>query len=208
MAAGIVLHSITTSAGVSFTVASWVPNTATPDVGAVPIALPSDGTNVAIISAAGALKVDNSAVTQPVTGTVTANVGTGLDKGAGAATAATLRATIDTGQLGALVKGAVPTVSGGNNWFWYDVSQTNAAIQNTTGAAGDYLESVLCIVATAATSQVSIKDGSGTARVIFPANVGGGVGSYPVPIGAVSKLGAWQISTQAGVTAIVTGKFT
>jgi hypothetical protein len=39
--------------------------------------LDSAGTNVASISAAGAVKVDNSAVTQPVSGTVTANAGTG-----------------------------------------------------------------------------------------------------------------------------------
>jgi hypothetical protein len=37
----------------------------------------SAGTNLASISAAGALKVDGSAVTQPVSGTVTANAGTG-----------------------------------------------------------------------------------------------------------------------------------
>jgi hypothetical protein len=37
----------------------------------------SSGTNKATISAGGALKVDNSAVVQPVAGTVTANAGTG-----------------------------------------------------------------------------------------------------------------------------------
>lgn len=36
----------------------------------------SGGSNVAAVSAAGALKVDNSAVTQPVSGAVTANIGT------------------------------------------------------------------------------------------------------------------------------------
>lgn len=62
-------------------------NTASVTVGALP-ALPaggntiggvelvdSGGTNKAAISAAGAVKVDNSAVTQPVSGTVTANQG-------------------------------------------------------------------------------------------------------------------------------------
>ena len=41
--------------------------------------LDSGGTNKASISAAGALKVDGSAVTQPVSGTVTANAGTNLN---------------------------------------------------------------------------------------------------------------------------------
>lgn len=35
------------------------------------------GTNTAVVSAGGALKIDGSAVTQPVSGTVTANAGTG-----------------------------------------------------------------------------------------------------------------------------------
>lgn len=38
---------------------------------------PSTSTNRAAVSAAGAVKVDGSAVTQPVSGTVTANAGTG-----------------------------------------------------------------------------------------------------------------------------------
>lgn len=40
------------------------------------------GTNVASVSAAGAVKVDGSAVTQPVSGTVTANAGTNLNTSA------------------------------------------------------------------------------------------------------------------------------
>lgn len=108
--------------------------------------------------------------------------------------------TIDTSQLGALVAGGVPVVSGGNDWLWIDVSQTNTTLPSTV--TGSYLEEVLCIVATPATSQVQIKDGSGTARTILPNAVAGGVGSYPVPLGLASKLGAWQISTGAGVTVI------
>lgn len=46
MAAGIVYHDITTASGVTFSLACWVPNTAAPDVGCVPVSLPvkSDGT--------------------------------------------------------------------------------------------------------------------------------------------------------------------
>src|SRR6266478_2175355 len=44
--------------------------------------LDSGGTNKASISAAGAVKVDGSAVTQPVSGTVTANAGTNLNTSA------------------------------------------------------------------------------------------------------------------------------
>jgi hypothetical protein len=45
MAAGFVSHNITTASGVTFAVRSWVPDTAAPDVGCVPIALITDGTN-------------------------------------------------------------------------------------------------------------------------------------------------------------------
>jgi len=55
--------------------------------------LDSGGTNKASISAGGALKVDGSAVTQPVSGTVTANAGTGSFTVA-QGTAANLNATV------------------------------------------------------------------------------------------------------------------
>ena len=46
MAAGIVYHNITTAAGVTFSLACWVPDTASPNVGAIPVSMPikSDGT--------------------------------------------------------------------------------------------------------------------------------------------------------------------
>lgn len=132
--------------------------------------------------------------TQPVSGTI--NVGAALPAG----TAHIGEVKIDPTQLGGLVAGGIPVVSGGNDWFWIDVSQTNTTLPSTV--TGSYLEEVLCIVATAATSQVQIKDGSGTARTILPNAVAGGVGSYPVPLGLISKLGGWQITTAAGVTVI------
>lgn len=50
MAAGLVSHNITTASGVTFAVVSWVPDTAAPDVGAVPVARITDGTNVVTIT--------------------------------------------------------------------------------------------------------------------------------------------------------------
>lgn len=66
------------------------------------------GANVASVSAAGALKVDASATTQPVSGTVTANAGTGSFTVA-QATAANLNATV--AQAGTWNVGTVTTVS-------------------------------------------------------------------------------------------------
>lgn len=59
MAAGIVYHNITTATGVTFSIACWVPNTAAPDVGAIPVTVPifSDGT---VIADATGLKLSSS----------------------------------------------------------------------------------------------------------------------------------------------------
>lgn len=47
MAAGIVYHDITTSSGVTFSIACWVPDTALPDVGAIAVSQPVAPPNVA-----------------------------------------------------------------------------------------------------------------------------------------------------------------
>jgi hypothetical protein len=54
---------------------------------------------------------------------------------------------------------------------------------------------------------VQIKDGSGTAYTILPNAVGGGIGVYNIEINAASQLGAWQVTTAAGVTVLAIGKF-
>ena len=86
-------------------------------------------------------------------------------------------------------------------------SQTDQAL-GATGAKGDYLDRLVCVVSTAATSQVQIKDGSGSAITILPNAVDGGLGTYPVYVGIPSSSGAWQVTTAAGVSVIAVGKFT
>lgn len=85
-------------------------------------------------------------------------------------------------------------------------SQTDQAM-GPTGGSGDFLEGLLCVVSTAATSQVQIKDGSGSAITVLPNAVGPGVGSYYVPINAASTSGAWKVTTAAGVAVFATGRF-
>jgi hypothetical protein len=89
-------------------------------------------------------------------------------------------------------------------------SQTAQVMGASTATTnkGDYLEGLLCVVATAATSTVSIKDGSDTAINVLPNAVGGGIGSYYIPIGLFSRTGSWQVTTGAGVSVIATGIFT
>ena len=88
-----------------------------------------------------------------------------------------------------------------------------AGATNTTlaesglGAIGDYISHLVCVVATAATAQVQLKDGSGTAFTVLPNNPGAGIGTYVLPSFGASRLGAWQVSTGAGVTVIARGRF-
>lgn len=83
-------------------------------------------------------------------------------------------------------------------------SQTDQAI-GASGAKGDLLERLVVSVATAATSAVSIKDGGGSAISIVPANTP--VGVYSVNIGAKSFVGAWSVTTGAGVSVVAVGRF-
>lgn len=97
--------------------------------------------------------------------------------------------------------------SGGDEYETVAASQTTQTI-GATGAVGDYLEGILCVVATAATAQVQIKDGSNAAITVFPNSPGAGIGSYYIPLGLTSVQGAWQVTTGAGVSVIAMGDFT
>lgn len=76
------------------------------------------------------------------------------------------------------------------------------------GCAGDYLDRLIVVVATAdATAAVSVKDGNSAAISVFPGTPGRGVGRYMVKIGAMSKKGAWKVTTGAGSSVIAVGDF-
>lgn len=84
-------------------------------------------------------------------------------------------------------------------------SQTNQVL-GAVGARGDIIERLILSVTTSATSTVSIKDGADTAIVVVPNNVP--VGVVVVEIGALSRTGAWQVTTGAGVSVLAVGHFT
>ena len=84
-------------------------------------------------------------------------------------------------------------------------SQT-AQVLGGTGATGDYLHRLICTVSTAATGGVSIVDGS-TSHVILPASAGTGVNIYNIEVNAISRNGAWKVTTGAGVEVIAVGIF-
>lgn len=82
-------------------------------------------------------------------------------------------------------------------------SQTGQVLGGT-GATGDYLHRLIVSVATAATSTVTLIDGS-TSIVIAAANTP--IGVYSIECGMRSATGAWSVTTGAGATVIAVGKF-
>ena len=102
-------------------------------------------------------------------------------------------------------------MSGVSNPFEYQyehvaVSQT-AQVLGGTGAVGDYLHRLICTVSTAATGNVIILDGTGFSHTILPASAGTGINSYNIEVNAISRNGAWKITTGAGVEVLAIGIF-
>jgi hypothetical protein len=86
------------------------------------------------------------------------------------------------------------------------VSQT-AQVLGGTGAVGDYIHRLICTVSTAATGNVIILDGTGFSHTILPASAGTGINSYNIEVNAISRNGAWKITTGAGVEVLAIGIF-
>ncbi len=74
----------------------------------------SQGGNSAVVSVGGALRVDGSAVTQPVSGTVTANAGTGNFNIVGTASDNTTNSTAKLPVIAAVATTTAPTYTTGN----------------------------------------------------------------------------------------------
>ena len=85
-------------------------------------------------------------------------------------------------------------------------SQT-AQVLGGNGATGDYLHRLVCTVTTASTGNVVILDGSGFTHTILPASAGTGINNYDIEVNAVSRNGAWKITTGAGVEVLAIGIF-
>jgi hypothetical protein len=103
--------------------------------------------------------------------------------------------------------GVAVVEQGQYNYETVAASQSNQAL-GVTGGVGDFLHRLVIVVATAATAQVQIKDGSGSAITVFPNSPGGGIGTYSVEFNIVSTSGAWQVTTGAGSSVVAIGRFT
>jgi hypothetical protein len=102
----------------------------------------------------------------------------------------------------------IETVEPPSNYQVVPASSTNVVLKTANGGTADYIENLICVVSTAATSQVQIKDGTGSAITVLPNAVAGGIGTYVIRLAAKSNSGSWQVTTGAGVSVIATGAFT
>lgn len=74
----------------------------------------------------------------------------------------------------------------------------------SVGKKGDLLKRVIVVVATAATSTVTIIDGA-TSISLVAANAA--IGTYSLELNMLSQEGAWTVTTGAGASIIAIGDF-
>jgi len=93
---------------------------------------------------------------------------------------------------------------------YQDIPRASANITlGSAGALGDYLDLLLCMVSTTGGARVSVRDGAaGDVINLLPQTPGGGIGPYHIVFGYPSRHGAWQITTDSGVSVRATGIFT
>jgi hypothetical protein len=100
-------------------------------------------------------------------------------------------------------------VAGGTDYETVAESQTDRVL-GATGAIGDKLDILWIVPATTSPGAVSIKDGAGSAIVVFT----GGAASVldlrpqPVVLGIKCTGAGWKVTTGANVSVIGTGEFT
>jgi len=183
------------------------------------LSLGADGTAVDAVAGAGAVDTGTQRVTlgsdDPAVAVLGTTSGAAVTTDAngtiqqylrGLITATNTQLPASLGSKSVATSLATSVKSGGNEYETVAASQT-AQVLGATGAVGDYIEGVLCVVSTASTSQVTLLDNA-TSIVILPNSVGPGIGSYYIPLGLTSVSGAWKITTAAGVAVIATGDFT
>ncbi|MBU6163277.1 MAG: hypothetical protein KGO50_19365 [Myxococcales bacterium] len=100
--------------------------------------------------------------------------------------------------------GALEVIDGVGEYEF--VSTGTSAVLGSTGAAGDYIGKLICIVESSVSSLVTLEDGSGSKMTILPGNQN--KGTYVVPLGIKSTSGAWKVTTDGAVRVMATGAFT
>lgn len=106
----------------------------------------------------------------------------------------------------------LPVINGGSRYQAVAASQTATVLQSSTGATGDYLSH--CVIYPASTSPgvVTVFDNTNTAAnsaILFAGGASSlsNLAPISVPVGALSRNGAWEVTTGANVSVVCYGKF-
>jgi hypothetical protein len=110
--------------------------------------------------------------------------------------------TLITGENQSL--GAMEVIDGVGEYEYVTASSASIVL-GSTGAAGDYLGRMICVVVSSASSLAQIHDGT-TTMTIMQANTT--PGTYVVPLGIKSTSGGWKLSTLGSTHVIAVGAFT
>lgn len=96
----------------------------------------------------------------------------------------------------------------GQDYETVAASQT-AQVLGAPGAVGDYLGGLLVIPATTSPGNVLLLDGA-TSITVFAGGASSVADLKPffIPVGAISVVGAWKVTTGASVSVIGIGNFT
>jgi hypothetical protein len=87
-------------------------------------------------------------------------------------------------------------------------SQTATVLQSSAGATGDYVSGILVIPATTSPGNVLLLDNA-TSITVFTGGATSVSNLVPflIPLGAVSRSGAWKLTTGSNVSCVAIGKF-
>lgn len=87
-------------------------------------------------------------------------------------------------------------------------SQTATVLQSSTGTTGDYVSGILVIPATTSPGSIALLDNA-TSITIFTGGASSVTNLVPffIPLSAVSRSGAWKLTTGTNVSCVAVGKF-
>jgi hypothetical protein len=163
-----------------------------------------DGTSKASVSAAG-LKVDLGGGSLTATGgALDINVKSGGNPNGAAVAASSAPVVPATDWVGSTALSKFST----GYYVTVAASQTATVLQSSTGATGDYISGILVIPATTSPGNVLLLDNA-TSITVFTGGATSVSNLVPffIPVGGVSRSGAWKLTTGANVSCVAIGKF-
>lgn len=99
-----------------------------------------------------------------------------------------------------------PKLAHGVKYELVAAGQSTQAL-GAAGSIGDILNHLIIVPETTGAGTVSIKDGSDTAINVLVSGTLSNLTPIIVPVGAMSRSGAWQVTTGSNVHVIAVGHF-